>query len=143
MMRMRSRDEGGAIRGYDCTLASECEPNIRSNSVMKPVMTIGTRDRIPRSWRIVYINTWRRRHPLRNEFGFLVMHEITKTIAAIRRVIDSGKRGILVTIIDTRGSTYRRAGARAVIAEDGESFGTTSGGCRERDLADRVAARPA
>jgi len=66
------------------------------------------------------------------------MHEITKTIAAIRRVIDSGKRGILVTIIDTRGSTYRRAGARAVIAEDGESFGTISGGCLERDLAERV-----
>src|SRR5207237_1418311 len=38
-----------------------------------------------------------------------------------------------------RGSTDRRAGARAVIGEDGQSFGTISGGCLERDLAERVA----
>ncbi len=50
------------------------------------------------------------------------------------------KRGIVVTIVATRGSTYRRAGARAVISEDGESFGTISGGCLERDLAERARA---
>ena len=66
------------------------------------------------------------------------MHEITKTIAAAKRVIESGKRGVLATVIATSGSTYRRAGARAVISEDGESFGTISGGCLERDLAERV-----
>jgi xanthine dehydrogenase accessory factor len=66
------------------------------------------------------------------------MHEIDKTLAALRRVIASGKRGILVTIVGTRGSTYRRAGARAVISEDGEAFGTLSGGCLERDLAERA-----
>jgi len=52
--------------------------------------------------------------------------------------MSSGKRGILVTIVATRGSTYRRAGARAVIREDGETFGTISGGCLERDLAERA-----
>ena len=66
------------------------------------------------------------------------MHEIDRTLAAVRRTIDEGKRGILVTIVATRGSTYRRAGARAVINEDGESFGTLSGGCLERDLAERA-----
>lgn len=66
------------------------------------------------------------------------MHEIDKTLAAVRRVAEEGKRGILVTIVGTRGSTYRRAGARAVIAEDGRSFGTLSGGCLERDLAERA-----
>src|ERR1051325_10771376 len=66
------------------------------------------------------------------------MHEIDKTLAAVRRVADDGKRGILVTIVGTRGSTYRRAGARAVISELGESFGTLSGGCLERDLAERA-----
>jgi xanthine/CO dehydrogenase XdhC/CoxF family maturation factor len=66
------------------------------------------------------------------------MHEIDRIIAAARSVMDDGKRGILVTIVATRGSTYRRAGARAVIREDGETFGTISGGCLERDLAERA-----
>src|SRR5437867_13361424 len=66
------------------------------------------------------------------------MHEIDRIIAAARTVINDGKRGILVTIVGTRGSTYRRAGARAVISEDGDSFGTISGGCLERDLAERA-----
>ena len=66
------------------------------------------------------------------------MHEIDRILAAARSVIDDGKRGILVTVVATRGSTYRRAGARAVIAEDGRSFGTLSGGCLERDLSERA-----
>src|SRR5213075_509697 len=66
------------------------------------------------------------------------LHEIDRIIQAARSVIDDGKRGILVTIVATRGSTYRRAGARAVISESGESFGTISGGCLERDLAERA-----
>ena len=66
------------------------------------------------------------------------MHEIDRIIAAVRSVIEQGKRGILVTVVGTRGSTYRRAGARAVISDDGESFGTISGGCLERDLGERA-----
>ncbi len=62
------------------------------------------------------------------------MHEIERVIAAIRAT----ERGILVTIVATRGSTYRRAGARAVISDDGRSFGTISGGCLERDLGERA-----
>lgn len=62
------------------------------------------------------------------------MHEIDRIINAIR----AAKRGVLVTIVATRGSTYRRAGARAVISQNGESFGTISGGCLERDLAERA-----
>jgi len=68
------------------------------------------------------------------------MHEIDRIIRSAQAVIDDGKRGILVTIVGTRGSTYRRAGARAVIREDGESFGTISGGCLEADLAERAKA---
>ncbi len=66
------------------------------------------------------------------------MHEISKTIDAVKRIMSAGKRGVLVTAIATRGSTYRRAGARAVIAEEGEGFGLISGGCVERDLAERI-----
>jgi xanthine/CO dehydrogenase XdhC/CoxF family maturation factor len=68
------------------------------------------------------------------------VHEIDRIIAAVRSVMEDGKRGILVTIVATRGSTYRRPGARAIISEDGESFGTISGGCLERDLAERARA---
>ncbi|MEA2414647.1 MAG: xanthine dehydrogenase accessory factor [Thermoanaerobaculia bacterium] len=67
------------------------------------------------------------------------MHEIDKVIAACRSVIDAGSRGVLVTVVRTQGSTYRRAGARAVIGEDGTLAGAISGGCLERDIAERVA----
>ena len=66
------------------------------------------------------------------------MHEIDRVIAAARSLMESGRRGILVTAISTSGSTYRRAGARAVIAEDGSAYGLISGGCVERDLAERI-----
>jgi xanthine/CO dehydrogenase XdhC/CoxF family maturation factor len=67
------------------------------------------------------------------------MHEIDKVVAACRSVIDAGSRGVLVTVVHTQGSTYRRAGARAVIGEDGTLAGAISGGCLERDIAERVA----
>ena len=69
----------------------------------------------------------------------LNMHEIDKIIAACRSVIDAGSRGVLVTVIRTQGSTYRRAGARAMIGEDGTLAGAISGGCLERDISERVA----
>jgi len=67
------------------------------------------------------------------------MHEIDRIIDDARGVMRSGKRGVFVTVIGTTGSTYRRAGARAVIDEDGAAFGMISGGCVERDLAERIA----
>jgi len=66
------------------------------------------------------------------------MHEISKTIDAVTRIMSARKRGVLVTAISTSGSTYRRAGARVVIGEEGDGFGLISGGCVERDLAARI-----
>jgi xanthine/CO dehydrogenase XdhC/CoxF family maturation factor len=66
------------------------------------------------------------------------MHEIDKVITACRTLIAGGQRGVLVTVVRTEGSTYRRAGARAVISESGQAFGAISGGCLERDLAERI-----
>jgi xanthine dehydrogenase accessory factor len=66
------------------------------------------------------------------------MHEITKTINACRQIIAAGQRGVLVTVLSTRGSTYRRAGARAVISESGDCTGAISGGCIENDLRERA-----
>lgn len=63
-----------------------------------------------------------------------MMHELDKVVAALR----STPRGVLVTVVRTHGSTYRRAGARVVIGESGKAFGAISGGCLERDLAERI-----
>jgi xanthine/CO dehydrogenase XdhC/CoxF family maturation factor len=45
---------------------------------------------------------------------------------------------VLATVVRTQGSTYRRAGARVVIGENGEVHGAISGGCLERDLGERI-----
>jgi xanthine/CO dehydrogenase XdhC/CoxF family maturation factor len=66
------------------------------------------------------------------------MHELDKVISTCRSMINENRRGVLVTLIRTQGSTYRRAGARVVIAESGEATGAVSGGCLERDLAERI-----
>lgn len=62
------------------------------------------------------------------------MHELDRILEALRAT----PRGILVTVVRTSGSTYRRMGARAVISEDGRATGAISGGCLERDLAERI-----
>jgi xanthine dehydrogenase accessory factor len=62
------------------------------------------------------------------------MHELDRILEAVRAT----PRGIVVTVIRTHGSTYRRAGARALIAENGRATGAISGGCLERDLAERI-----
>ncbi|HVR41587.1 MAG TPA: XdhC family protein [Thermoanaerobaculia bacterium] len=62
------------------------------------------------------------------------MHEIDKIREAAKRI----PRGVIVTVIATQGSTYRRAGARVAISEDGKAYGAISGGCLERDLAERI-----
>lgn len=66
------------------------------------------------------------------------MHELDTVLSACRSLVAAGSRGVLVTVVRTEGSTYRRAGARAVVSERGEAFGAISGGCLERDLAERI-----
>ncbi|MGJ8694518.1 MAG: XdhC family protein [Thalassotalea sp.] len=41
---------------------------------------------------------------------------------------------VLATIIETKGSAYRKAGAKMMINSFGKSFGLLSGGCLEADL---------
>ncbi|HYI07782.1 MAG TPA: NTP transferase domain-containing protein [Thermoanaerobaculia bacterium] len=70
------------------------------------------------------------------------MHELQRIHDAVARLLESGRRGLLVTVVATRGSTYRKAGARSVIGDDGSVTGAISGGCVERDLALRFEADP-
>lgn len=51
------------------------------------------------------------------------------------RARDAGRPLVLATIVDTEGSTYRKPGARMLLAPDGGQFGVLGGGCFESDLA--------
>jgi xanthine/CO dehydrogenase XdhC/CoxF family maturation factor len=45
---------------------------------------------------------------------------------------------VLCTIVETAGSTYRKAGARMLIDNDGNYYGVLGGGCFEGDLVERA-----
>ena len=54
-----------------------------------------------------------------------------------RRIVQQWKRGaasVLVTLVHTDGSSYRRPGAHLLIGPDGEYAGTISGGCLEAEV---------
>src|SRR5688500_8713380 len=44
----------------------------------------------------------------------------------------------LATVVETKGSTYRRAGARLLIRRDRKTWGAISGGCLEADIVERA-----
>ncbi len=60
--------------------------------------------------------------------------EISTAFAALKL---EGKPAALATVVAVEGSSYRRPGARMLIAEDGRTWGGVSGGCLERDVARR------
>ena len=66
------------------------------------------------------------------------MNEIVAVLRAATDTLARGGRAVLVTVVRTEGSTYRRPGARMVFPEDGHPAGFVSGGCLEADLAERV-----
>jgi xanthine dehydrogenase accessory factor len=51
----------------------------------------------------------------------------------------SRRRFVMATVIETRGFTPRKGGARMLIAQGGETWGTIGGGAIERDVLDRAA----
>ena len=52
-----------------------------------------------------------------------------------RTLAARGEAFALATVVETEGSTYRKAGAQMLIAAGGEPYGLLSGGCLEADLA--------
>lgn len=55
-------------------------------------------------------------------------------LESARRHRAEGRAFALALVTDTEGSTYRKAGALALVAADGERTGTLSGGCLEPAL---------
>jgi xanthine dehydrogenase accessory factor len=61
--------------------------------------------------------------------------QIVQAFESLRAV---GQSAALVTVVFVEGSSYRRPGARMLVASDGQSWGTISGGCLERDVVRRA-----
>lgn len=57
--------------------------------------------------------------------------DILKEIAA---VVTGADNGALATIVKTKGSTPRKAGAKMVVRPDGTAIGTICGGCVEAEV---------
>ena len=61
------------------------------------------------------------------------MKEIHDIIRAYEEAVRAGKKTALATVVQVIGSSYRRPGARMLVAEDGQLTGAISGGCLEGD----------
>jgi xanthine dehydrogenase accessory factor len=61
------------------------------------------------------------------------MKEIQDIIRAFDLAETAGKKTALATVVHVDGSSYRRPGARMLIASDGQLTGAISGGCLEGD----------
>ena len=61
------------------------------------------------------------------------MKELQDIVNAFDRAHKEGKQTALATVVLVEGSSYRRAGARMLVTEDGQLTGAISGGCLEGD----------
>lgn len=66
------------------------------------------------------------------------MNELKSICEAFEQYRQRGQQTALASIVFTTGSTYRRAGARMLIAADGSTVGSISGGCLEADVIERA-----
>ncbi|MEB3231105.1 MAG: XdhC family protein [Leptolyngbyaceae bacterium] len=65
------------------------------------------------------------------------MSHLPHILPALASAHRQGETVLLVTVVATSGSTYRRPGARMVIRPTGATIGMVSGGCLERDILER------
>jgi len=61
------------------------------------------------------------------------MKEIRDILSRYKLASKEGKKSALATVVKVEGSSYRRAGARMLVTEDGQLTGAISGGCLEGD----------
>src|ERR1700760_433545 len=61
----------------------------------------------------------------------------TRSMREIRQIVRLWREDtatVLVTLVRTEGSSYRRPGARLLLGKQGEYAGTISGGCLEAEV---------
>jgi xanthine dehydrogenase accessory factor len=61
------------------------------------------------------------------------LKELQDIVNAFYKATETGRQTALATVVLVEGSSYRRAGARMLITEDGQLTGAISGGCLEGD----------
>jgi xanthine dehydrogenase accessory factor len=66
------------------------------------------------------------------------MRDRLQIVEAFESLAAAGQPAALATVVSIEGSSYRRPGARMLVARDGRTWGTISGGCLERDVTRRA-----
>jgi len=66
------------------------------------------------------------------------MTDLEPILGLWRELENSGAEYVVATIVAVEGSSYRRPGARMLLAQDGRRAGTVSGGCLEAEVARRA-----
>ncbi|MEJ2112436.1 MAG: XdhC family protein [Flavobacteriaceae bacterium] len=61
-------------------------------------------------------------------------HEIIDIVEAYQKAKEKGLKTVLASVVDLKGSSYRKPGVRMLILEDGNMIGAVSGGCVEKDI---------
>jgi len=61
------------------------------------------------------------------------LKEVKDIVQAYNIATKAGKQTALATVVHVEGSSYRRAGARMLVTDDGQLTGAISGGCLEGD----------
>ncbi|MGA8086052.1 MAG: XdhC family protein [Terracidiphilus sp.] len=66
------------------------------------------------------------------------MTDLENILPLWRSLESAGSDYVLATVVDVDGPSYRKPGARMLIAPDGRRAGTVSGGCLEAEVAKRA-----
>ena len=66
------------------------------------------------------------------------MKELLSILSQANHLSQKNQRYAIATVVKIGGSTYRRPGARMLITEEGEHWGTISGGCLEGEVAQQA-----
>lgn len=66
------------------------------------------------------------------------MGEVAQILALWRKTQASGEAVALATVVHVEGSSYRKPGARMLVAASGERAGTVSGGCLEGEVSRKI-----
>jgi xanthine/CO dehydrogenase XdhC/CoxF family maturation factor len=66
------------------------------------------------------------------------MNDLGQILPLWHELENSGVDYVLATVVAVEGSSYRKPGARMLLAQDGRRAGTVSGGCLEAEVARRA-----
>jgi xanthine/CO dehydrogenase XdhC/CoxF family maturation factor len=66
------------------------------------------------------------------------MTDLEHILPLWRELESAGSDYVLATVVEVQGSSYRRPGARMLLAPDGRRAGTVSGGCLEAEIAKKA-----